>query len=253
MKKSANSQISSVASEVISLWKEANEKTSKHKQNNENPEAATAEKRAHEDPVSSEPEKKPKLDLASSETKTEGTTVASDPMFIIQFPLDEDVVVKNEDKEKWIGMIMSRIARCRGPQECSKRDLSEALVNCLLNYFKGDMQKFKNQLLKVCTHLGDGTDPTWRQKLVRNPGIVKKLPEMTDFDFLSETKQKEMKASIDAQDKLYMPHERKLDGGLLCRKCHHNAVTFTQKQTRSADEPMTCFYECGFCGNKWRE
>jgi len=42
---------------------------------------------------------------------------------------------------------------------------------------------------------------------------------------------------------------------ILCPKCNHNEAFFYQMQTRSADEPMTTFYECTnkTCRNNWRD
>jgi DNA-directed RNA polymerase subunit M/transcription elongation factor TFIIS len=41
-------------------------------------------------------------------------------------------------------------------------------------------------------------------------------------------------------------------GMFKCRKCGKNKVTYTQAQTRSADEPMTTFFCCLNCGNRWK-
>jgi transcription elongation factor S-II len=37
-----------------------------------------------------------------------------------------------------------------------------------------------------------------------------------------------------------------------CRKCKNNKCTYYQMQTRSADEPMTCYISCVVCGNRWK-
>jgi transcription elongation factor S-II len=37
-----------------------------------------------------------------------------------------------------------------------------------------------------------------------------------------------------------------------CRKCKSKKCTYTQVQTRSADEPMTTFVTCINCGNRWK-
>ena len=37
-----------------------------------------------------------------------------------------------------------------------------------------------------------------------------------------------------------------------CRKCKNNKCTYYQMQTRSADEPMTCYVNCLTCGNRWK-
>ena len=38
-----------------------------------------------------------------------------------------------------------------------------------------------------------------------------------------------------------------------CRKCKKRRCVYFQKQTRSADEPMTTFISCRECGNQWKE
>jgi len=37
-----------------------------------------------------------------------------------------------------------------------------------------------------------------------------------------------------------------------CRACKSNKCTYTQQQTRSADEPMTTFVTCIDCGKRWK-
>ena len=36
-------------------------------------------------------------------------------------------------------------------------------------------------------------------------------------------------------------------------KCGHREALYKMFQTRSADEPMTCFYKCVKCGERWKE
>lgn len=38
---------------------------------------------------------------------------------------------------------------------------------------------------------------------------------------------------------------------LVCGKCRERKVDYYQKQTRGADEPMTCFCHCLNCGARW--
>ena len=38
-----------------------------------------------------------------------------------------------------------------------------------------------------------------------------------------------------------------------CYKCKKNKIVIYERQTRSADEPMTIFFECQNCGNKWKK
>lgn len=38
-----------------------------------------------------------------------------------------------------------------------------------------------------------------------------------------------------------------------CNKCGNMQASFYELQTRSADEPMTIFYQCISCKNTWKE
>ena len=42
------------------------------------------------------------------------------------------------------------------------------------------------------------------------------------------------------------------DGLFKCAKCKSMKTTYTQVQTRSADEPMTTFVFCTNCGKRWK-
>lgn len=46
--------------------------------------------------------------------------------------------------------------------------------------------------------------------------------------------------------------EQKHDGFFKCGKCKTYKTTYTQVQTRSADEPMTTFVTCLNCNNVWK-
>ena len=43
-----------------------------------------------------------------------------------------------------------------------------------------------------------------------------------------------------------------VEGNLQCPKCKGRKIHRIEKQTRSADEPMTTFVTCIECGNRWK-
>jgi hypothetical protein len=46
--------------------------------------------------------------------------------------------------------------------------------------------------------------------------------------------------------------EKSISKEFQCSKCKERTVSYSQAQTRSADEPMTTFCECWNCGNRWK-
>lgn len=46
--------------------------------------------------------------------------------------------------------------------------------------------------------------------------------------------------------------EQEHDGFFTCKKCKSKKTTYTQAQTRSADEPMTTFVTCLICDIHWK-
>ena len=53
-------------------------------------------------------------------------------------------------------------------------------------------------------------------------------------------------------EKEFLEKKLKIDSIYTCGKCKKNKVEHYQKQTRSADEPMTVFCHCLLCGKRWR-
>lgn len=48
-----------------------------------------------------------------------------------------------------------------------------------------------------------------------------------------------------------IPETEMTESILTCGACHQRKVDYYQKQTRGADEPMTCFCNCLNCGKRW--
>jgi DNA-directed RNA polymerase subunit M/transcription elongation factor TFIIS len=62
--------------------------------------------------------------------------------------------------------------------------------------------------------------------------------------------QQEKKKIEEYDDYLVCPFEV-VSGVIVCGKCNSDKTWSVQKQTRSADEPMTTFSKCNDCGHSW--
>jgi transcription elongation factor S-II len=97
-----------------------------------------------------------------------------------------------------------------------------------------------------------------------NPGLRKRIlsGEVTPHQFIvmsheelksAERREEEQRMHKENLDNARIPQEElNISGSLTCGKCHKKTVSYTQAQTRSADEPMTTFCKCTACGHRWK-
>ncbi|CAM9634969.1 unnamed protein product [Pylaiella littoralis] len=105
-----------------------------------------------------------------------------------------------------------------------------------------------------------------RQDVREGAVAPERLVVMTSTELMSKDKKEEMdKASNERtearmldwydknQDKINKQCGIKETEGMFeCGRCKSTKTTYTQKQTRSADEPMTTFVTCSNCKNRWK-
>jgi transcription elongation factor S-II len=105
-----------------------------------------------------------------------------------------------------------------------------------------------------------------RRQLLRADVSAEQLVAMSSADLKTDEEKRKLNLSAQAQ-----ADERRLDWGdknrdainqqcgitnnvgmFECGRCKSNNTEYFQKQTRSADEPMTTFVTCKNCQKKWR-
>ena len=68
-----------------------------------------------------------------------------------------------------------------------------------------------------------------------------------------ERKAEDERIAKENMDKAMVAKEVKVySASLTCSRCKEKKVSYSQAQTRSADEPMTTFCECTVCGHRWK-
>ncbi len=89
---------------------------------------------------------------------------------------------------------------------------------------------------------------------IRSGTIVPEiLITMTEQELAPEQKAKDDLLARENMMKAQVPMaEKSISTALRCGKCGQKKVSYSQAQTRSADEPMTTFCECINCGNRWK-
>ena len=97
------------------------------------------------------------------------------------------------------------------------------------------------------------------QRVIEGDIPADRFVRMTSEEMMTEELRKEREKIAEERFEssqtnwMIINHLDKLGGGQKCRFCGSDKTSYTQKQTRSADEPMTIFHVCHSCGKRWRE
>jgi transcription elongation factor S-II len=115
---------------------------------------------------------------------------------------------------------------------------------------------YKSRLRVILGNLRDTQNPDINQRLYFGELEPEIMASMSEFDMASQ----EMKTSR-ANDVKELIEARKTDLSVgtvgtdmfQCPKCKARKANYYQRQTRSADEPMTIFLTCLMCRHRWRQ
>uniref|UniRef100_A0A3P9ABD8 Transcription elongation factor n=1 Tax=Esox lucius TaxID=8010 RepID=A0A3P9ABD8_ESOLU len=120
--------------------------------------------------------------------------------------------------------------------------------------FRSTDQKYKSRLRSRISNLKDPKNPDLRRNVLAGNISAERIANMAAEEMAS-AELKEMRKAL-TKDAI-REHQLSKVGGtetdmFQCGKCRGKNCTYTQVQTRSADEPMTTFVLCNGCGNRWK-
>ncbi|XP_078470122.1 transcription elongation factor A protein 1-like [Lampetra planeri] len=115
-------------------------------------------------------------------------------------------------------------------------------------------QKYKNRVRSRISNLKDPKNPNLRISVLTGAISASCMAKMTAEEMASDELREKRKAMT---EEAIRAHQMAKTGGtetdlFSCGKCKKKRCTYTQVQTRSADEPMTTFVFCNECGNRWK-
>lgn len=116
----------------------------------------------------------------------------------------------------------------------------------------------RNYLTKARSiHFNLKKNATLRQRLLSGQITCEQLVVMTPAEMATEEdKEQRIKHEHDLlegrRSDWNIVHNTPKDGMYRCKKCGSKQTVAEQKQTRSADEPMTTFVKCLNCNNGWK-
>ncbi|XP_059837023.1 transcription elongation factor A protein 1 [Hypanus sabinus] len=133
-------------------------------------------------------------------------------------------------------------------------ELGAQIEECVYQEFKNTDMKYKNRVRSRIANLKDSKNPNLRKNVLCGNIAPDRLAKMTAEEMASD-ELKEMRKALTKE--AIREHQMAKTGGtetdlFKCGKCKMKNCTYTQVQTRSADEPMTTFVVCNNCGNRWK-
>ncbi|KAI1901404.1 hypothetical protein AGOR_G00034090, partial [Albula goreensis] len=120
--------------------------------------------------------------------------------------------------------------------------------------FQNTDMKYKNRVRSRIANLKDIKNPNLRRNVLCGNIAPGRMARMTAEEMASD-ELKEMRKNLTKE--AIREHQMGRTSGtqtdlFTCGKCRKKNCTYTQVQTRSADEPMTTFVFCNECGNRWK-
>ncbi|GAB7354127.1 hypothetical protein MBLNU459_g4690t1 [Dothideomycetes sp. NU459] len=114
--------------------------------------------------------------------------------------------------------------------------------------------EYKTRLRSLYQNLKSKSNPNLRRLVLSGAIKPDRFVKMTHEELKSDKQRAEdEKLQKENMDKAMVAQaERSISASLTCGKCGQKKVSYSQAQTRSADEPMTTFCECTVCGNRWK-
>jgi transcription elongation factor S-II len=111
---------------------------------------------------------------------------------------------------------------------------------------------YKSKMRSLYQNLKNKSNPGLRKRVLAGDISPEKFIKMSSDELKSEERRaEEEKLQKENMNKAMVPQEQKsISSSLQCGKCKQKKVSYSQAQTRSADEPMTTFCECTHCGNR---
>ena len=115
-------------------------------------------------------------------------------------------------------------------------------------------EPYKAKIRSLFQNLKNKSNPSLRVRVVQGEITPDRFIAMTHEELKSaERRAEDQKLVKENMREAMVPQaERSISTSLQCSKCGQRKVSYSQAQTRSADEPMTTFCECINCGKRWK-
>nr|XP_020470720.1 transcription elongation factor A protein 2-like isoform X1 [Monopterus albus] len=250
-KQSSDEEVQTLAKTLIKSWKKLLDDSEGKSEEKEK------EKKREGSPVRSTSTSKESGSCEKSKKSGETPTTPTIPTLPCQMTVFPPVPVttdnvRNKCRELLVAALQTDDDHKTIGADCEH--LAAQIEEQIFQEFKSTDMKYKTRLRSRISNLKDQKNPELRRNVLCGNISPQRIACMTAEEMASA----ELKQIREALTKESIrEHQLSKVGGtetdmFICNKCHGKNCTYTQVQTRSADEPMTTFVLCNSCGNRWK-
>ncbi|XP_057190540.1 transcription elongation factor A protein 1 [Triplophysa rosa] len=247
-KQSTDDEVTSLAKSLIKSWKKLLDEPAGEKNAEEKKKERTAPVVS---PSQDSPEPKEESSSSNSSSKSESADANT---LIATFPRAPNTSdsVRVKCREMLSSALQTGDDHIAIGADCD--ELGSQIEECIFVELKNTDMKYKNRVRSRISNLKDAKNPNLRKNVLCGNVSPDRIAKMTAEEMASD-ELKEMRKNLTKE--AIRDHQVATSGGTLsdlftCGKCKKKKCTYTQVQTRSADEPMTTFVFCTECGNRWK-
>lgn len=249
-KQSTDDEVTSLAKSLIKSWKKLLDEPAAEKNSEEKKKESTTPVVS---PSQASPEPREESSSSNSSSKSESVDVTPNTL-IATFPrapcTSDSVRIKC--RELLSSALQTGDDYIAIGADCD--ELGAQIEEYIFLELKNTDMKYKNRVRSRISNLKDAKNPNLRRNVLCGNVSPERISKMTAEEMASD-ELKEMRKNLTKE--AIRDHQVATSGGTLsdlftCGKCKKKKCTYTQVQTRSADEPMTTFVFCTECGNRWK-
>ncbi|RKU40681.1 RNA polymerase II elongation factor [Coniochaeta pulveracea] len=243
LRSNANKDVAKLASEIVAKWRKLVDAEKKKRSQRASPAVGPASATQSASPA-------PPPSTAGHNKPYEGDVEKR------HFKQDHVDInrTSSETRNNCIGLMYNGLAY--RSKESVEDVLAKAMEveNAAYKQFKGEGDDYKKKIRSLFTNLKNKTNRQLGKQVMAGEIPAGKFVVMTDKELASaEQRAKDEALERENMKKAQVPMaEKSISDALRCGKCGQKKVSYSQAQTRSADEPMTTFCECTVCGNRWK-
>ncbi|CCW62472.1 unnamed protein product [Phytomonas sp. EM1] len=158
-------------------------------------------------------------------------------------------------RQKWATLLASTFMQLQeGYEEERVKDISTRIATAI----SGDGEEAKDTFLTLLMNLKDSKNELLRSRVIKGTLPVEVLVTLNEVDLVNPERRKKLDEEFEQRSR--DTNLTEIEKALMttstlfsCPSCKARDCSWTQRQTRSGDEPMTVFCTCNVCGRTWRK